>query len=823
MKFQDIKYCDSKKDLLDYIFSDKTINSETILNNSDVIKKLSSEVQEFTDFKDGIKLITIELNKDRHHILLASIDKTDDKFKYSPKYSMLSGIEKTSIDLPFSIQVHQSDKIITVGKRLMEIRSNAPIHIKNNIIDIISYATVDTLEGHEFSIQKFEEGIKTFTINKEASYISSQLLGKQVDVNPLAHHLNDIISTVYNEAKDCVDTTLNQINMFIERSNIPEITVDIRHQTILNAVKNKEELHLVKTPVSERNMMERGLIFQLNKIQNVRRLNNTRVADVCQVKGYLSNTGELAFYDCGSYQIMINVGSDSLVNIDNKGYSAKGYIYEQYNSRDISSRFVGVPFNYVDEGRMFIEIFSQNREYQRIYSNDPAIDAEYETKFKELIVSMFNAQLTNIKICDYKIDQTKYSLFSGIKNIEGDKQSILKELKSSFDEFTYLYKRDRITDESIKITDKIEYNPKIGKIKIDNFMIETIDPIISSGLINDIKYFVKQFFDRELNEQQIIDKLLAKYFDLVGRSIERKKPMNTPYDLKDDAVKTEQWVQKNKHINIKLNDIVNLTIKCGIGGNSFCYINDTRFNINEIVPVFKEIICYQNQQTSDQFVEMVGKLGLSTFIGITSGYVVGSRIYKFKKTKGRSNYELMIGDVVIKLQGKDVINHLYKSSLAALDAKATNTIAENKVFDCIIDYEDYIKFKFLINKSYDEYIKKSHQFLIEKVEESGATIVEYIDKHRGVKKDAVYLSGLSGNKYAIVYDSNESFIFMNPQTHTSSTDEKEVLTEGNYICMIDQSSVKSKIGYDTVISKLFALKNDSIVAQNIYNLKDELE
>jgi len=61
-------------------------------------------------------------------------------------------------------------------------------------------------------------------------------------------------------------------------------------------------------------------------------------------------------------------------------------------------------------------------------------------------------------------------------------------------------------------------------------------------------------------------------------------------------------------------------------------------------------------------------------------------------------------------------------------------------------------------------------------------------------------------------------VFMDPEIDSESKEYKE----GKYICMIDQSNIKSNISYDTIVAKILALKNDSSIAHTIYNLAEEL-
>ena len=197
------------------------------------------------------------------------------------------------------------------------------------------------------------------------------------------------------------------------------------------------------------------------------------------------------------------------------------------------------------------------------------------------------------------------------------------------------------------------------------------------------------------------------------------------------------------------------------------------------------------------------------------------KIYKFKKDSGRSNFKLLIDDIEIGIKGKKLVNRLYKiiadDELNRYSVRDLQSKLDNIIFTSVSTSGDYVKYKFLIDASYEAFVKKSKEFLDKKVEEIDGEFVEYYDENRNKKLDGIKLTGMSGNSYIIAYDSKESFVFMNP-----SVKEDKTYESGNYICMVDQSNIKSNIGYDTVISKMLSLKHDSMIASQIYNLEDEL-
>jgi hypothetical protein len=128
---------------------------------------------------------------------------------------------------------------------------------------------------------------------------------------------------------------------------------------------------------------------------------------------------------------------------------------------------------------------------------------------------------------------------------------------------------------------------------------------------------------------------------------------------------------------------------------------------------------------------------------------------------------------------------------------------------------EYLKYRFLIDSTYEEFKNKSQEFLNKKVSDVDGRFVKYI--HKGKYLDGILVQGISKKMYIIAYDKTNSYVFASP------TQEGEHYIGGKYICMVDQSSIKSNIGYDTLISKLMALRNDSIIAPTIYNLQTEIE
>jgi hypothetical protein len=130
---------------------------------------------------------------------------------------------------------------------------------------------------------------------------------------------------------------------------------------------------------------------------------------------------------------------------------------------------------------------------------------------------------------------------------------------------------------------------------------------------------------------------------------------------------------------------------------------------------------------------------------------------------------------------------------------------------------EYAKYKFLIDSTYKAFQQNSVDFLTKKVTDIGGKFCKYYNAKNHKILDAIEIIGTTGIKYVIAYDTTSSWVFLNPETR-----EENTYQEGKYVCMIDQSNIKSNIGYDTVIAKMMALKNDSVIASKIYNLEEEI-
>jgi hypothetical protein len=336
---------------------------------------------------------------------------------------------------------------------------------------------------------------------------------------------------------------------------------------------------------------------------------------------------------------------------------------------------------------------------------------------------------------------------------------------------------------------------------------------------------IMYYRDNTRSEQEILDELISNTFKYLASRLESKQIESIDIPININGTISLKITGKPSVRRKKTEDETEGKV---LSVGRMYYINDQRFNKNELVIVLKEMICYRDQKQADKFIENVGKLGLSVYIGITTGYEVNfstrrdeesniNRIFKFKKLTGRSSYQLLLDNTSIPIKGKKLIGLLYEKFIGENPPNFLSKIPTIIHESCQSSLE-YLKYKILIDSTYDKYKTNAKEFLNKKVTDLGASHVKYNNQRSRKIMDAIYVTGASGRHYVIAYDFKDSFVFMDPVVDSGENTFKD----GKYICMIDQSNIKSNISFDTVVSKLMALKNDSSIAHTIYNLQDEL-
>jgi len=754
----------SDKEFFDLLFFNY-LNLDEVKNNYDVVEKFTNDISDILNTRNGFSLFSIDIKKKSYLILIISY--TEDTYSYNFGFI----IEKTkAIDTGFNYKLEQTSTE-NLYEFITEISENSPLTINEIVTLMITKTTL------------------SYKINKQKVYELKDLMDKYND---------DIISndTLTNLAKFTFNKELEIKNNIIKKFN------NTAKKLKLSFVNPLEFIDInLNNPSTDSYRTDNILI--ISKIDKIFNIENKRY---CMVTSY--------FKDPDSERIVKSVHSDKATNNSSDTmdlyHNANDFI--MLNSINyVNVLFRGVPFNYLDEGRYIISFGDGSKFQFTTITSDPKV---HTFDIEEVIDKSLNKILSeNIKIDNLYFegsDKTlRLSTYLPSHKYKHTFKDVLKGLKNLSNEYLYVIKKQKSTGDDVKITDDILYEHEKGKISYNDFAIQFNDESLKERLYTLANEYMVLYFRKQTNEDEIIEQLTRKIFNHLESVI--------------------TYTKESRDIFIEFNNTVNIKIELYKNGSNFTYINEKRINKNEIINVLKEMSCYNSQASAQLFIDNITKKGLSVFIGLSSGYFIDKNYFKFKTTDKTNIYEMNIDGVDIKIKGKKVFNTLYNICiLKTRDSSYRSSISNmeyinNHVFKSCETKFDYIKYKIMIDKSYQLYIDKSKEFLTKKVEDLDCNYVKYFDKQNKVEYDGIKVTGLSGKNYVIAYNLKESFVFMNPELDNIVAEtDKEIYINGTYICMIDQSKMKSTVGYDTVVSKLLSLKNDSVIASSIYNLEDEL-
>jgi len=751
------KSINTEKELIDFLISGN-VTPEEVVQSEKVLEEFGKVVDELETMTTGYILMSIGIDKKKRAILLMVEPKT------YYKYTIVTIDLPVAFDEPFSFKIEEINKEYNLVAELTKIKEKC----KRGHMIPEELMIVETFSGYKLNIQRLRELSAIFN---SADDSAKTITGKELE-DPTVVEFK-AISDQY-DAKVIATLELNnkRINKFVEELKIGS---NLKSNVKFEDIKQATEFNLA-TP-----------ILNYAVIDKVLKINDTRYAIITKYAKFKDRITKMT-------EIVIKDPTD--ISREFTAYP-KHYVIDSYRFD-----FDRVPYNLLDEGRVFLGPTNNSATVTKMFAGmDPRLkeydkDAVTEALLDDVVARGGTVTATEAFIQDkdnkklvQNLNLSRYSRASSVTI-----QEYLKYIKIMSEEYLYMVKNIKSSGSDVKITENISFDFVNSILKYNDFSLKIEDEQIKQRVYEQSSDASIIYFRGEKNEQETMDSILYDFYTAV----------------KDKVMwsRTAEWECKftfNNCTPISISKKGNLT-----------YINGQRYNKNEIINVIKEVSCFRDGPAAAKFIETIGRLGLSVYIGVTTGYQIKDRLYRFKKLKGRSNYNMYVNDAVINIQGKQMLNKLYEACFTFKNG-SPNQI-DKLVYDSVASKSDYIKYKLLIDKSLEEFTKKSKEFLEQRVKETESQFTEYMDVHRNTVLEGIFVTGISGNTYVICYDKKNSYVFMNP---TKTSEGK--YTEGKYICMIDQSAIKSTISYDTVISKILALRNDSVMTNNIYNLKDELE
>ena len=282
---------------------------------------------------------------------------------------------------------------------------------------------------------------------------------------------------------------------------------------------------------------------------------------------------------------------------------------------------------------------------------------------------------------------------------------------------------------------------------------------------------------------------------LGGRNIPLKhKRGNTKYGCVID----KSYINKVINLNI---DGKNININ---SDGTYYYINKIRINKYELIDCVLHSLCYQKLDEYNKFLEKVSKCSLKFHEAITKG---------IKKTFRRDRYSGDFTTVEFKIIRDKNLNYL-------INGKKKHKISDtNHLIDFGNRYTSYKDIVLVIMASCDIKIsdigtlfEESLQRYVNALKKS-EELLKSTMKMFGVKEETISdktgwtVIGKSGKKY-IIYEKGNSL------------GVEEVSDNGKliYRCIVDKNSA-NQVGKDALVSRIYALANDTLVANAVHTLK----
>jgi hypothetical protein len=752
--FKVLNTCYSVKALLTQLCSSETLVHE-LRKNNDYITQLGDIVDEIDKHNVATAIFELRSGLQSQIIIIAKAGCND--------YKVYINNVTHKIDLGAEF-IHHS----TETKSLNDIMLLPEQDTRTNMVYLLSYALTDTPVGLKL-------------IPLKANHLSSMLTRTLVD-DPTKY-----ADTIYHKAT----IALSKARQFAA-------TRYANYEKELDEPALK--LSMVYTNTPSEVLLAAGEITKVIGIGDARFCTILAQYNGTSTKGRVKKTEKYTISP-----------KDRSVHAVGKGiYQITKQMYSSY-SVDCSDLITDeIPYNLIDEGRYFVSCKCGSNLKVWI-SEDPKVDKDLRDNFFELLEKKLHSVFSNtIDITGSTIGN--FTAFNYVQKeiseiqdaVEGSLLNCnLKALKKMVNEYKYIIRKTKALGKDVMITDKIKYQHEQGKLIYGDFSLGTDNDLMK----NDIQEFfgskLLTYFRGEEQEEEILGKAINLFFNSLDQTLS-----NT--------------AKESIEINLVVNNVINITVSSKVFNHKsrFFYINNQRVNKNEVALMLKEISCYRDIASAQAFITNIGRVGLSVYMGVTSGYTLKlgtEKIFKFKKLKGRSNYELLLEGSNTKIKGKKLISCLYDQFLFnASTEEAMKSKIDDVIRETSSSTSEFIRYKLLIDDTFTSFKQQSEAVLDKKLLELDGQKIKFMIKK--TVKEGVLITGLSGNTYAIAYDNSGSWVFMNPTLDIKDN----VYKDGSYVCMVDQSNVKSSFSYDTVIAKMMALKNDSVISKQIYNLDEAL-
>jgi hypothetical protein len=246
------------------------------------------------------------------------------------------------------------------------------------------------------------------------------------------------------------------------------------------------------------------------------------------------------------------------------------------------------------------------------------------------------------------------------------------------------------------------------------------------------------------------------------------------------------------------------------------YINGTRINVKELLPVLRRASCFTTTEDFDTFLKGVSKLSLKIHRYIANGIIFSVHIppaglnagYSVKSANVKLILERHDPHTYVKL-GAHLCRVTDINKLLSLSNKGSMPLLElyNILAKSVVLPEDPGFLNQLVEEGKKEYLnaKAKSKKLLE--EAAGAVSARFGTYHI---KGSGSIQG-----YQVVGKKDTYYVTCDPEADNPES-PKVYRGSGEYVCIVDTS--QKQVGFDAVVNRLYALKNDTLLAKQIHTL-----
>lgn len=465
-------------------------------------------------------------------------------------------------------------------------------------------------------------------------------------------------------------------------------------------------------------------------------------------------------------------------------------------------------FNYIDEDRL-VAISNHNGD---IYS------------FSEVIENLDDLDDLVVMFTKYIKMQTQQNidLLLNFNDLATKNQQIMLELKKQERAEKLVLLKNKQYEAAIKTMDKKPFIKNHISFMGNKAVYEDIVLELPKEYFTFAGYFKGQSVDNVEDFNRIfswaIEHIVAGWLYGSDRwEFRRALSRQTDYweCLKRDKYKDDSYNREYRNCKIFGADEFDINVDSKqlklTKKNNRYLINGIRINKHELAEVLKYAMCYPTEEDYKKFLEVVSKCSLKFQKAITRNIRVGLRgSLGTKRDRDSGEYY----DIQLKLTREKNRNYIVVGE-GKYPISDTNKLIDSNGGDMIayagmlmdITGMPLTSVKELLGECHERYlaaVKKSKE-LLERTKKMFNVELKTVNGRTGL-----VLKGNSGNEYLIENNSYDD--------HTNYPIYQIRGTDMEHRCIVDKTLV-NQVGEDALVSRIYALANDTYVAKDITTLK----